>query len=87
MVTRKYKDKGKYIRLNVLTKDLKQATDALIKMGIISEYYESLGSSGDKVCNFVINDRWLKDEANRIKSSLPPDEAKKMEDLDPDGEE
>lgn len=85
--TDKYKDKGKYIRLNVLTKDLKQATDALIKMGIISEYYESLGSSGDKVCNFVINDRWLKDEANRIKSSLPLDEAKKMEDLDPDGEE
>ena len=70
----KYKDKGKYLRFNVLTKDLKQATDALIKMGIISEYYESTGSSGDRVCNFVINEKWLIDEANRIKSLLPPSE-------------
>lgn len=88
--TDKYKDKGKYLRLNVINKDLKQATDALIKMGIISDYYESIGSSGDRVCNFVINDKWLTDEANRIKALLPPDEAKKMEDLEevePDGEE
>ena len=88
--TEKYKDKGRYIRLNVVKKDLKQATDALIKMGIISEYYETLGSSGDKVCNFVINDRWLIDEANRIKALLSPEEANKMEDveeIEPDGEE
>ena len=45
-----------------ISKDLKQATDALIKIGIISEYYESLGSSGDKVCNFVINDKWLSED-------------------------
>jgi hypothetical protein len=59
-------------------------------MGIISEYYETLGSSGDKVCNFVINDRWLIDEANRIKALLSPEEANKMEDveeIEPDGEE
>jgi len=88
--TEKYKDKGRYIRLNVVKKDLKQATDALIKMGIISEYYETLGSSGNKVCNFVINDRWLIDEANRIKALLSPEEANKKEDveeIEPDGEE
>lgn len=66
--------KGKYLRFDNLNKDLKQATDALIKMGIISEYFESTGSSGDRVCNFVINEKWLIDEANRIKSLLPPSE-------------
>lgn len=76
--TEKYKDKGKYIRLNVVNKDLKQATDALIQMGIITEYYETTGASGDRVCNFVINENWLRDEANKIKALLPPDEAKKM---------
>lgn len=63
----KYKDKGKYIRLNVINKDLKQATDALLKIGIISEYYETKGVTGDKVCNFVINDMWIVEEANKIK--------------------
>lgn len=82
--------KGKYYNHTYIAQDLKQATEALIKIGIISEYYETLGSSGDKVCNFVINDRWLIDEANRIKALLPPEEAKKMEDvkeIEPDGEE
>ena len=88
--TDKYRVNKKYIHASKLAKDLKQATEALIKIGIISEYYETLGSSGDKVCNFVINDRWLIDEANRIKALLPPEEAKKMEDvkeIEPDGEE
>lgn len=82
--------KGKYLNYTYISKDLKQATEALIKMGIISDYYESIGSSGDRVCNFVINDKWLTDEANRIKALLSSDEAKKMEDLEevePDGEE
>ena len=82
--------KGKYLNYTYISKDLKQATEALIKMGIISDYYESIGSSGDRVCNFVINDKWLTDEANRIKALLPPDEAKKIQDLEevePDGEE
>ena len=70
--TDKYKDKGKYLRLNVINRDLKQATDALKKMGIISDFYESSGSTGDRVCNFVINDKWLADEAERIKALLPP---------------
>ena len=69
--TKKYKDKGKYLRWNVLIKDLKQATDALIKMGIITEYYETIGASGERVCNFVINDKWLINEANKIKKLLP----------------
>lgn len=70
--TDKYKDKGKYLRLNVINRDLKQATDALKKMGIISDFYESSGSTGDRVCNFVINDKWLADEAERIKALTPP---------------
>ena len=81
--------KGKYLNYTYISKDLKQATDALKKIGIISEYYESLGSSGDKVCNFVINDKWLSEEAKKIRASLPPD-ANKTEDVEetePDGEE
>lgn len=69
---------GKYYNHKYITQDLKQATEALLSVGIISEYYESLGSSGDKVCNFVINDRWLIDEANRIKALPHPEEASKM---------
>ena len=71
--SKRYK-KGKYFRHDNISKDLKQATEALIKIGIISEYYETIGSSGDKVCNFVINENWLIDEANRIKQLLPPSE-------------
>lgn len=71
---KRYK-KGKYFNHTHIAKDLKQARDALIKMGIITEYYETLGSSGDKVCNFVINEKWLIEEANRIKKLLPPEEA------------
>ena len=82
----KYKDKGKYLRFNVLSKDLKQATDALIKMGIISKYYESTGSTGDRVCNFVINENWLIDEANRIKNLLPPSEQEESDTQEDTGE-
>lgn len=73
--------KGKYLNYTYISKDLKQATDALKKIGIISEYYESLGSSGDKVCNFVINDKWLSEEAKKIRALLPPD-ANKTEDVE-----
>lgn len=82
--TDRYKDKkGRktYTHYAKLNQDLKQAADALLKMGIITKYYESIGSSGDRVCNFVINDRWLINEAKRIKALLPPDEAKDMEDV------
>lgn len=86
--TNKYKVGKKYTNYTKVSTDLKQATDALIKMGIISEYYETTGATGDKVCNFVINDRWLIDEANRIKALLPPEEANKMEDVEEEtGEE
>jgi len=70
--TNKYKDKGKYINYTKLNKDLKQAADALLSMGIISKYYESTGSTGGRICNFVINDDWIVDESNKIKASLPP---------------
>ena len=67
---------GKYLNRPKLSKDLQQAEEALLQIGIISEYYETLGSSGDKVCNFVINENWLIDEANRIKQLLPPKQKK-----------
>ena len=67
---------GKYLNRPKLSKDLQQAEEALLQIGIISEYYETLGSSGDKVCNFVINEKWLIDEANRIKQLLPPKQKK-----------
>lgn len=72
---KRYK-KGKYIRYDNLYKDLQQAVGALLQIGIISEYSETLGSSGDRVCNFVINENWLIDEANRIKQLLPPKQKK-----------
>ena len=65
-----------------MNKDLKQAKDALLKMGIISDFYESTGSSGDRVCNFVINENWLQDQANRIKNLLPPSEQGESETKD-----
>lgn len=63
--------KGKYLRFDNLNKDLKQASEALIRIGIVSDYYETTGASGEIICNFVINDKWLTDEANRNKASLP----------------
>ena len=77
--TDKYRVSGKYIHFPKLNKDLKQAAEALLKMGIISKYYESVGNTGGRVCNFVINDRWLINEARKIRALLPPDEAKDME--------
>lgn len=70
---------GKYTNMKRLTKDLTQAKEALLKIGIISDYYETKGTDGGIVCNFVFNERWLKDEANRIKGILPPEEVKKLE--------
>lgn len=56
-----------YLRKERIGKDLKAATAALVKMGIITEYYETKNASLEVVCNFVINDRWLIEEANKIK--------------------
>ena len=56
-----------YIRKERVEKDLKKATAALIKMGIIAEYYETKNTRLEVVCNFVINDRWLIEEADKIK--------------------
>lgn len=60
--------KGKvYLRKERIGKDLKAATAALVKIGLITEYYETKNASLEVVCNFVINDRWLIEEANKIK--------------------
>lgn len=53
--------------------DLEQAENALLHMGIIKEYYESTGATGDVVCNFVLNENWLNAEANKLKKLLPSD--------------
>lgn len=71
--SKKYYVKGKYLNGAKIKADLKQATDALLQMGIISKYYPSTGTTGDIVCNFVFNENWLKDEADKLKS-LPPSE-------------
>lgn len=76
LANKRYRDKGKYTRFDLIEKDLKQATDRLVKIGIISEYYETIGASGDTICNFVINDKWIADEAQRIKTLAPGKEDK-----------
>lgn len=43
-------------------------------MGIIKDYYESTGATGDVVCNFVINENWLNAEADKVKKILPSSE-------------
>lgn len=65
-----YLDKGTYLRKSKLRKDLDQAKNALLQVGIITEYYETTGATGDTICNFVINDKWLENEANRVKGML-----------------
>lgn len=56
-----------YLRKERIMNDLKNATAALIKMGIISEYYETRNTSLELVCNFLINDKWLIEETNKMK--------------------
>lgn len=80
--SKKYIDKGKYLNRVKIDRDLKQATEALISMGIITEYYESIGSSGNKVCNFVINDKWLSQEAEKIKQLLPKEAADRIQEAE-----
>lgn len=70
-------DKNRYLnkkynslRSAEVRKDLDQAKNALLNIGIISEYYETTGATGDTICNFVINEEWLTNEANRVKGLL-----------------
>jgi hypothetical protein len=79
---KRYLERGKYLRRDKIATDLKQATDALVKMGIITRYYETIGASGDKVCNFVINEYWILHEARKIKQSNP-DKGKNSHEIPP----
>lgn len=79
--SKKYYVKGKYLNATKIKADLTQAKDALLKMGIISKYYESTGTTGDIVCNFVFNENWLTEEADKLKS-LPPSEQGESEEQD-----
>ena len=58
-----------YLRKARVTRDLFNAKEALLRTGIISEYYETVNTSREIVCNFVLNDKWLADETAKIKSS------------------
>lgn len=69
----------RYIKYEKLNKELKQATDALIGMGIITDFHITGGTTGEEVCNFVLNDKWLQEQAERQKAILPPEEVKAIE--------
>ena len=56
-----------YLRHERVRKDLAEATADLLKVGIISDYYETFNTSREQVCNFVLNDKWLTDETKKVK--------------------
>lgn len=59
---RYYQTKGgkTYLRKEVLKKDLARAVDALKEIGIITDYKETKGAEGSTMCNFFINEQWIK---------------------------
>lgn len=67
------------LRKEKLTTDLQQATDALKGMGIITDFHITGGTTGEEVCNFVLNDKWLQEQAERQRALLPPEEVKAIE--------
>ena len=56
-----------YLRRELLTKDLNNATEALKNIGIISDFYTSQGATGE-LCNFVINPYWLVEQEERTRA-------------------
>lgn len=66
-------------RKEKLKTDLKQATDALLKISIISDFYTSTSAGGEELCNFVLNENWLKEQEERQKALLPPEEIKAID--------
>jgi hypothetical protein len=63
----------KYLKGIKLKNDLKQATDALKDMGIITQYKETTGADGSILCNFVLNDKWIEEQTEVQKKILSPD--------------
>lgn len=77
--TTKGKNGKKYLKKDKLRNDLQQATDSLKGMGIISDFYTSTSGGGDELCNFVINPNWLKEQEERQRAILPPEEVKAID--------
>lgn len=77
--TTKGKNGKKYLKKDKLRNDLQQATDSLKGMGIISDFYTSTSGGGDELCNFVINPNWLKEQEERQRAILPPEEIKAID--------
>lgn len=83
--TRSQKIRGKVyksFRYERFTADLNEATNNLIEMGIITEFYTSSSASGEEQCNFVFNRKWLKEQEEIQRALLPPEELKEMEDTE-----
>ena len=80
--THKQEKRGKVytsFRKEKLRTDLQQATDSLKGMGIISDFYTSTSGGGDELCNFVLNPNWLKEQEERQRAILPPEEVKAID--------
>lgn len=77
--TTKGKNGKKYLKKDKLRNDLQQATDSLKGMGIISDFYTSTSGGGDELCNFVINPNWLKEQEERQRAILQPEEIKAID--------
>lgn len=72
--------KGKrYIKHEKIRTDLQQATDSLKGMGIITDFYTSTSGGGGELCNFVLNPNWLKEQEERQRAKLPPEEVKAID--------
>lgn len=69
------KNGKRYVKKDKLYKELEQATKDLIRMGILSNFY----ITGGDLCNFVLNDNWLQEQAQRQRALLSPDEAKAID--------
>lgn len=69
----------RYVKKVKLNTELKQATNDLKEMGVITDFYTTGATGGEEVCNFVLNDKWLQEEADRQRALLPPEEVKAMD--------
>lgn len=77
--TTKGKNGKRYLKKDKLRNDLQQATDSLKEMGIITDFYTNTSGGGEELCNFVLNANWLKEQEERQRAILPPDEVKAID--------
>ena len=76
------KNGKQYIRKERLVKDLKRASEDLIKVGIIKQYYERQNAQGETICCFVFNENWLQGERAKIQATEQGDDVQEAEFLE-----